>query len=184
MPKEQRLIIGRTDRIDFPSLDLFDISCKIDTGADTSSIHCHHVKLIEREGRDFLRFKLLNPEHILYNDRQFEVTSFSETIVKNSSGISETRYVIHSNVLIFGQELSVDLTLADRERMKYPVLIGRKFLSANRVLVDVTRVRLSHKKKCKLLLQFPHGVTHEDSDTFTRKKQLLDHSPVASSAGA
>lgn len=33
-------IIGRTDLIDFPELDLWNIGAKIDSGAYTSAIHC------------------------------------------------------------------------------------------------------------------------------------------------
>ena len=40
MPKK---VIGRIDKADFPLLGLFDIDVKIDTGAYTSSIHCHKV---------------------------------------------------------------------------------------------------------------------------------------------
>jgi len=151
--KTNRLTIGRTDRIDFPDLDLFDISCKVDTGANTSSVHCHHVQLVERQGETLLRFKLLDPAHLLYSERNFEVFNFSQKLIKNSSGVVEHRYVIHSQILIFSTLLNIDLTLADREEMKYPVLLGRKFLAHNHFLVDVTRMRISHKEKCKLLMQ-------------------------------
>ena len=33
--------IGRIDKADFPLLDIYDIDIKIDTGAYTSSMHCH-----------------------------------------------------------------------------------------------------------------------------------------------
>jgi hypothetical protein len=44
-------IIGTTDFIDLPEFKLQDVACKIDTGADTSTIHCSGIKLIEKEGK-------------------------------------------------------------------------------------------------------------------------------------
>lgn len=140
------LVIGRTDRVDFPDLNLFDIPCKIDTGATTSAIHCHHVKIVEKDGKDYLRFRLLDPKHALYNDKEFEFNEFEERSVKNTSGISEDRYVIKTKILLFATLHDIELTLADRERMTYPVLLGRTFLH-KRFLVDVSKNKLSHKEK-------------------------------------
>jgi hypothetical protein len=42
------------------------------------------------------------------------------------------------------------LTLSDRKEMKFPVLIGRKFLT-KRFLVDINRTNLSQKLKQKFL---------------------------------
>lgn len=150
--KAIKKVIGRTDRIDFPGLDLFDLPCKIDTGATTSAIHCHHVKLVEKEGVDHLRFQLLDPKHVLYNDKEFEFNSFEERSVRNTSGIAEDRYVIKTQVLIFGTQYDIELTLADRERMVYPVLLGRTFLQ-KRFVVDVSKNKLSHREKCKFLIE-------------------------------
>jgi len=51
MPKKT---LGRTDKADFPTLDLVDIDIKIDTGAYTSSIHCY--KFYEEDAEmSFLR---------------------------------------------------------------------------------------------------------------------------------
>ena len=143
----QRTTIGKIDKLDFPELRLSDISCKIDTGADNSAIHCQQVRLVEKNNVKVLRFKLLDPAHPLYDAQDFEITEFKETIIKNTSGIRESRYVIFSKVFLFNKLLDITLTLADREQMTYPVLIGRKFLSKNKLVVDVTRSNISFKKK-------------------------------------
>ncbi|MGB0424358.1 MAG: RimK/LysX family protein, partial [Flavobacteriales bacterium] len=48
--------IGRNDKADFPEIDLMNISIKIDTGAYTSSMHCHDIKEIEDDGVKFIEF--------------------------------------------------------------------------------------------------------------------------------
>lgn len=39
------IVIGRRDKVDFPELGLKNIDVKVDTGAFTSSIHCHDIRL-------------------------------------------------------------------------------------------------------------------------------------------
>ena len=146
--KRNKWIIGSTDKVDFPELLLEDVACKIDTGARTSAIHCHHVRLIEKNGEEYLAFKLLDPQHPSYQKKTFKVKDFSERKIRNSFGQSEYRYVIKTTVKIFDEEVVAEFTLADRERMRYPVLLGKTFLKG-KFMVDVSRNNLSHKYKKK-----------------------------------
>ncbi len=141
-------VIGRRDRIDIPALGLFDIEAKVDTGAYSSALHCHEIKVVSKQGRDQLQYKLLDPSHPEYRDTVIETDLFSDTVVKSSNGQEEHRYTIQTMVLIFGEEIPVDFTLTDRNEMKNPILLGRKFLY-RRFQVDVTRKNLSFKEKQK-----------------------------------
>ncbi|MDC1067635.1 RimK/LysX family protein [Candidatus Kapabacteria bacterium] len=49
-----KILIGRVDKADLPEFGFENIDCKIDTGADISSIHCSKVKLLEKDGVDQL----------------------------------------------------------------------------------------------------------------------------------
>ncbi|MBT7825205.1 MAG: peptidase, partial [Bacteroidetes bacterium] len=51
-----KLTIGRKDKADFPELKLTNISCKIDTGAFTSTIHSHDIKEIIIDGEKYIEF--------------------------------------------------------------------------------------------------------------------------------
>ncbi|RPI42243.1 MAG: peptidase, partial [Bacteroidetes bacterium] len=64
-----KTILGRGDRADFPQLGLENIEIKIDTGAYTSSIHCHQIQEVIHEDRRMIRFRLLDPSHPKYHDR-------------------------------------------------------------------------------------------------------------------
>jgi len=138
--------IGRVDKIDFLEFDLQQIACKIDTGAATSSIHCQHVHIVEEKGKKKLAFSLLDKEHPNYDNKVYFTDNFSEKKVKSSTGHSELRFVIETKVVLFGETYTTQFTLADREQMRYPVLIGRKLLRGN-FIVDVARTNLSAKKK-------------------------------------
>lgn len=144
--KQPLTIIGTTDRIDFPDFDIVDLPCKIDTGAETSSIHCHRIKLVEREGLEWLQFRLLDPSHDAYRKAPFSTTDFEERIVRSSSGHASYRYVIQTHVLLFGRTYYTPFTLADREQMRFPVLLGKSLLK-RRFLVDVSEQDLSFGQK-------------------------------------
>ncbi len=148
MRKKQLITIGRIDNIDFPELGLTSIGCKIDTGAYTSSIHCHRVQLKEKDGKEFLTFKLLDPKHPDYQKKDYEIYDFKEKRVRSSNGQLQYRYLIKTSVIIFGKKYKTEFTLTDRGKMKYPILIGRKLLNKNFV-VDVSKLNLSLKSKQK-----------------------------------
>lgn len=139
-------IIGRADRIDLPEFGIEDLECKVDTGADTSSIHCSKVKLVEVDGEEMLKFRVLDRKHPLYSKRDLLVSDFTETTVKSSNGVSEQRYVVRTRTIIFGEVFDILFTLSDREKMKYPVLLGKHFLK-NKFIVDVAKKDLSYRSK-------------------------------------
>jgi len=143
-----KTFLGRKDRADFPQLGLENIDIKIDTGAYTASIHCHHIEEISRDGNRLIRFRLLDPSHPKYHERIFTSADYREKLVKSSFGTTEKRFVIKTNIVLFGEELPVELSLTERGEMKYPVLIGRKLLKG-RFIVDVSRLNLSYRQKRK-----------------------------------
>lgn len=136
--------IGRIDRADFPALELFDIEVKVDTGAYTSSIHCKNVKV----ENGLLKCNFLDEAHPNYHEKEFTFKNFDLKIVKSSNGIAEPRYRIKTKITIFGQTYDIFLTLSDREEMRYPVLLGRRFLS-RKFVVDPHKTNLSYKAKNK-----------------------------------
>lgn len=140
------IIIGRKDKIDLPELGFSNIDAKVDTGAYGCALHCHHVEVIQQDGQPVLSFKVLDPSHPEYDDKVLLVKNFSDKIVKNSGGQAEHRYTIKTKVVIFNKKRTVEFSLTDRQEMKYPVLLGRKFLR-KRFLVDVQHTDLSFNLK-------------------------------------
>ncbi len=139
-------IIGRRDVIDLPDLQLTGIEAKVDTGAYGNALHCHHIELMMKDNVETLRFKLLDPSHPEYEDRYFYFSEFNEKKVKSSSGQVENRYTIKTRLTIFDNNFTTQFSLTDRQEMKYPVLLGRKFLR-KKFIVDVSLKNVSHKAK-------------------------------------
>lgn len=129
--EKEKKIIGRTDKVDFPLLELKGIDAKIDTGAYTSSIHCIDI----REVNQSLQCSLLDATHPEYNGKRFTFKNYDITAVKSSNGKVEIRYIIRTQIIVFGKNYPITLTLSSRDDMRFPVLIGRKFLSG-KFLVD------------------------------------------------
>jgi len=133
--------IGRTDLLDFLEWQLTDVRAKIDTGAYTSAIHCTQIKLLKDNKLSFFL-----PTQKGKKKQRFIADEFELKNVKNSFGQAELRYVVKTQVVLFGNIIKTEFSLADRTSMRYPVLLGRKFLR-NRFLVDVSLENLSFQQK-------------------------------------
>lgn len=141
MPDDTQ-VIGRAEIIDLPDWDLYGIDAKIDTGAYTSSLHCHHIERVDKQDTTFVRFNLLDPSHDIYNDKLFELPVHKSKTVKSSNGLTEERFIVKTRIKLLGKVLTAELSLTDRSEMKYPVLIGRKLIKGHFV-VDVSKKYIS-----------------------------------------
>ena len=77
--------------------------------------------------------------HPLQNDRsvvvRHEAPVLEQRSVRNTSGISENRYVIREELVLGEQRWPIELTLTNRDAMGYRMLLGREAM-VGRVLVD------------------------------------------------
>lgn len=129
--------IGRIEKITFPGWSIYNLDAKVDTGAYTSSLHCHHIELESTGNKQFVVFSLFDPEHSEYEKKRNRSVLVDIRNVKSSNGKIERRYVIKEQVLFFDDVTEIELTLTNRAEMKYDILLGRKFLK--NYLVDVSR---------------------------------------------
>ncbi len=140
--------IGSIDKLDLPAFGIEDLDCKIDTGADTSSLHCSKMHVVETDGKEFLKFRVLDKKHPQFSKTDHLVEDFKEKTVRSSNGESETRFVIKTKAVLFGRMETITFTLTDRGKMKFPVLLGKRFLK-NKFVVDVAQTDVSYNLKTK-----------------------------------
>ena len=145
---KSKKVIGVTDHVDLVEFGFKDVPCKIDTGALTSSLHCEKIRLIEKDGKDAISFVILDKSHPQYSGQAIRMHSFVEKKVRNSFGNYEYRFEIKTRIRIFGKVYSIPFTLSNREKMKFPLLLGSKFLK-NKFIVDVAEKDLSFGEKGK-----------------------------------
>jgi hypothetical protein len=123
-----RVTFGSTEVMSLPSLSISDIIAKVDTGAWSCALHC--TDIYEENG--VLYFMPLGLKELASSTDEFELRQ-----VRSSNGQAEERYFITTDVVIRGNAYHTTIGLSDRSEMQREVLIGRKFLIENKVLVDV-----------------------------------------------
>lgn len=128
-------IIGRRELISIIDLELFDLDAKVDTGADSNALHCDDI-VIEGE---YVSFTLLDEIHEAYHGKRMTFPVYKIKKVKSSNGQVQLRPAIKVSVHFMGKKYKSVISLTNRADMKFPMLIGRRFLSG-KFLVDVKRV--------------------------------------------
>lgn len=139
--------IGKIDFIDLPEFGMVNVPAKIDTGANRSSIHCSDIKHESIDGIEsiFFEIPMINGE-----TNTFHSNDFFKKKIRSSSGHVENRYIIKTDVILFGKTIKTSFSLTDRTEMKFPILLGRKLL-ASRFVVDVSKENLSFNLKTNTL---------------------------------
>ncbi|WP_164117063.1 RimK/LysX family protein [Sphingorhabdus sp. Alg239-R122] len=133
--KKAPVEIGWAEMVDLPELGIFGIPSKIDTGARSSSIYGTHIRVIERDGTEFLRFRLRTaPRHF----HMVEAPLIEQRHVTSSNGRKEHRYVIRTTLKIGRKKKRTDITISNRRSMTFPMLVGRRALR-NSFTVNVAR---------------------------------------------
>ena len=146
----EKNMIGWQEWCGLPELGIGAIKAKVDTGATTSSLHAFQIEPYTHEHCHYVRFQI----HPLQN-RQDIVLSCSAPVlgkrrVTDSGGHTEERYAIRTCVQFPEGSYDIDITLADRETMKYRMLLGRNAL-ADRFIIDPAASYLLGKMKKKTL---------------------------------
>lgn len=130
-----QLVIGCIEHVSFPGLGVFDVEAKIDTGAFSGALHCTDIKVVRR-GADKQRVLKFIPFGTP-SDKFHETANFITTNVRSATGHKVRRHVIDTTIELSGMVYPIRIGLSDRSDMKRPVLIGRRFLRDNNLLVDV-----------------------------------------------
>lgn len=130
-------VIGRVEKISFPNWSIDELDAKVDTGAYTSSLHCHKIHVVAKGETEFVQFSLFDPDHPSYRKQIFSSRLVKIRTVKSSNGKVQTRYSIKEPAIFCGKKRMIELTLTNRSTMRYDLLLGRKFLE--NYLVDVSR---------------------------------------------
>jgi hypothetical protein len=126
--------IGSFETVIFPEFNGLEVKAKIDTGAYTGALHCTKISEVETTTGPVLHFSPFDHPEI-----ELKLKDFAVNHVTSSNGKREARYFIDTTIKIQGKTYPIVLSLADRSVMKWPVLIGRKFLRQHKFVVDVNK---------------------------------------------
>ncbi len=123
----KREIFGSIVSVTLPDFGV-EVIAKVDTGAWSGALHCKKIRL---EGKH-LSYSLLGETRNLQTTSDFELRQ-----VRSANGQLSERYIVPITMIINGREYQTTIGLNDRSDMQHEMLLGRKFLIENNVLVDV-----------------------------------------------
>jgi len=128
-------VIGWREWLGLPELGIKRVKAKIDTGARSSSLHALDVEEFRQDDRDYVRFVVYPRQKSDQKPVHCEMPVLEFREIRSSNGRVQRRPVIRTSLQLLGREFAVDLTLADRSRMGFRMLVGREALRS-RFLVD------------------------------------------------
>lgn len=113
------------------------LEARIDTGAETSSIHAENIRLLEKDGKRWVRFTVEDPS--TGRELQLERRLHRRILVKQTgSDDYDRRYVVRMWITLGDTRTWVDVSLSDRDDFEFPLLIGRNMLM-DAFAVDVSQ---------------------------------------------
>jgi hypothetical protein len=131
-------VIGRIVKVSFLDFGIKGVRAKVDTGSFRSTIHCHDIKIVEKNGKSILTVKLLDPDHPLYNDKVLRFDKFSQTRVKSIFGETQQKYYVPLKITILERTYEAEFILTNRQDLMYTVLLGSTLLEGN-FMIDLSK---------------------------------------------
>ncbi|MGW8370514.1 MAG: ATP-dependent zinc protease family protein [Gammaproteobacteria bacterium] len=144
----KRQIIGWREWLALPELKIDRIKAKIDTGARTSALHTFSIETMAVGGKSRVRFGIHPYQNRIDIEQYCTAAIIDERWVTDSGGHKEERYVIRTTLALGSLSWRIEMTLTDRDDMRFRMLLGRSAMR-NKILVNPTRSYLTgrHRKK-------------------------------------
>lgn len=127
--------IGWREWVALPQFNIRAIKAKVDTGARTSALHAYSVERFLHHGAPRVRF-MLHPRRLRTDIAVVcECDIVDERAVTDSGGHQERRIVIVTDIVLGCLRYPIELTITDRDTMRYRMLLGRSAMR-DRLTVD------------------------------------------------
>ena len=121
-------LTGWREWVSLPDAGIDWRKAKIDTGARTSSLHAFHIEEFEREGEEWVRFRVKPWQESQEDTTVVECPVFDRRRVRSSSGHAQQRIVVSLAIRLVDQTIVSEVTLSNRDEMGFRMLIGREAL--------------------------------------------------------
>ncbi|MFC1589692.1 ATP-dependent zinc protease [Pseudomonadota bacterium] len=132
----QNLItLGWREWVSLPDLELAWIKAKVDTGAKTSCLHAFSIKEFTVDDKKWIRFGIHPRQKDTETELLCEAEVIDERMVSDSGGHKEKRYVISTDIMLANQRWPIEITLTNRDNMRFRMLLGRTAME-HKIIVD------------------------------------------------
>lgn len=140
---DRKVVLGAIENVYLIDEEL-SFEARIDSGAETSSLGVYGVRDFERDGKEWVRFKLENKK----SAPSYEYRVNDKVRIKQSSAdFVEDRFEIKMDIRVGEKKYRNQVfNLANRRNMEHQMLLGRNFLR-DIAVVDVSEKHLLKKRK-------------------------------------
>mgnify|MGYP002623326450 CR=1 FL=1 len=160
--------IGWREWVSLPELGVEAIQAKVDTGADSSSLHAFNQERFQRDGVEWIRFEIHPKKRARKPVIECEAPVVMERKVRNPGGRSELRPVISTAVVVNGVQIRALINLTERDEMTFRMLIGRRTMRG-KFVVNPGRSYLGAKPEPKKQSK-PKRAKKKTASTDNRKR--------------
>lgn len=156
------MLIGWREWLKLPDLGILHIKAKIDTGARTSALHAFYVDPFLYHDVQWVRFGIHpqqgNSDAVV--DCKAPVKDLRT--VTDSGGHKEDRYVIETRLSLGTVTWPAEITLTNRDSMKFRMLLGRTALKGNFLVDSSTSYRFG-KTTAKEIAAYRETITQRST---------------------
>jgi hypothetical protein len=119
------LIAGWREWAALPTIDIRWIKVKLDTGARSSALHAFDLEELPGER---VRFSVHPWQETDADQATIECDIHDRRVIRSSSGHTEERIVVKTEIVLLGRTVTAETTLSNRDQMGFRMLVGREAL--------------------------------------------------------
>ena len=124
-------MLGWREWLALPELNIRRIKAKIDTGARTSALHAFFVDPYLKGSQHWIMFGIHPDQHNLDIIVECHAPVKDRRLVSDSGGHINRRYVIETQMILGHSVITAEMTLTNRDSMKFRMLLGRTAIQNN-----------------------------------------------------
>ena len=144
-----KIIVGWREWISLPDLGIKSIKAKMDTGAKTAALHTYFIEPVNNSEKPMVRFGIHPMQKSDKNGIICTADIFDERRIVDSGGHPELRYIIRTSILVGNKKWLIDLSLTNREQMRFRLLLGRTTISEQLIIDPKLSFTLGRPIKAK-----------------------------------
>ncbi|MDO9164235.1 MAG: ATP-dependent zinc protease [Methylococcaceae bacterium] len=127
-------MLGWREWVALPVFNIERIKAKIDTGARSSALHAFIIDPYQRGGASWVMFAI----HPLQKNSDVIVECHAQVkdrrLVSDSGGHKQRRYVIDTQLMLGNFIINAEMTLTNRDSMRFRMLLGRTAMNAQFII--------------------------------------------------
>jgi hypothetical protein len=127
-------MLGWREWVALPEFGIAQIKAKIDTGARSSALHTVTLEPYRKGSENWLMFTVQPKQKQSEELIECHAPIKDRRLVSDSGGHKQRRYVIETQ-LLFGQQLiQAEITLTNRDSMRFRMLLGRTAINKHFII--------------------------------------------------